>query len=297
MNIVNFLVRFYGIQHKYRGLPTILQSPLRIVTRKMADRLLPAYLSKPYAKSGVESEIIVSLTSFPARINDVWQVIECMKRQTIRPAKIILWLSKEQFPDENQIPASLRDRMDGCFEIRLVDDDIRSHKKHYYVSQEFSDNLIFLVDDDLYYKSDLLERMLEVRNRNGKCVVCNYGYIVPYDKDRNMMPYNVWPEQYSYSEDNELFFGSGGGTLYRPSEMFADLTNKDLFLSLTPSADDVWLNAMARLGGLKRIMLHNGLPLPIAEEDNVHLSSTNVGQSQNDVQIKAVREYYKNKVF
>lgn len=48
-------------------------------------------------KSG--EEIIVSLTTFPARISTVWITIETIFRQEVMPDRIVLWLAKEQFPN------------------------------------------------------------------------------------------------------------------------------------------------------------------------------------------------------
>src|SRR5690554_5862757 len=44
-----------------------------------------------------KKNLIISLTSFPARISNVNLVIESMLRQTILPERIILWLSRKQF--------------------------------------------------------------------------------------------------------------------------------------------------------------------------------------------------------
>ena len=43
-------------------------------------------------------EVIVSLTTFPARISTVWITIETIFRQEVMPDRIVLWLAKEQFP-------------------------------------------------------------------------------------------------------------------------------------------------------------------------------------------------------
>lgn len=74
--------------------------------------------------------------------------------------------------------------------------------------------------------------------------------------------------------------------------MFKDLTNIDLALKLTPIADDVWLNAMARLGGIKIHKISHGLLLLIESKNNTCLSFENVGDNKNDEQIKHVREFY-----
>lgn len=81
-----------------------------------------------------------------------------MLNQTLQPREIILWLSKEQFPTTDSLPESLKSREDDVFKIRMVDGDIRSHKKYYYVVKEYTDDLIFLIDDDIYYPTDIIER-------------------------------------------------------------------------------------------------------------------------------------------
>jgi len=240
--------------------------------------------------------VIISLTSFPARINKVWQVIECMKRQSLQPMKIILWLSKDQFPNEQNIPESLKEREDDEFEIRLVDGDIRSHKKYYYVAKEYPNSLVFLIDDDIYYPTDILERSLQQYNKSGNSIICNYGYKIMRNADGNRKRYSEWEPLYSHTESESLFFGSGGGTLLNPSKLYYDLTNIDLALKLCPLADDIWLNVMAKLAGLKIKLLNNGLIMPIISKNDTTLSSVNNGQDKNEEQLKAVEAYY-GKIF
>ena len=237
-------------------------------------------------------KIIVSLTSFPARIDNVWQVVECMKRQTYKPAKILLWLSKEQFPTKESIPNSLYDREDDTFEIRMVDGDIRSHKKYYYVSKEFPDSLVLLIDDDIYYASDLLERTMMAHEENPHAVICNYGYLMTYQADGKLNPYRKWKHNYSNSTSSQLFFGSGGGTLFRPSELYCDLTNIEKARQLTPLADDIWLNAMVRLAGRPIVMLKNGLFLEINNKNNVRLATENCSLNKNDEQLNNIIDYF-----
>lgn len=237
---------------------------------------------------------IVSFTSFPARIDNVWQVVECMFRQTVQPAKILLWLSKEQFPTRVSIPESLRERENDIFEIRMVDDDIRSHKKYYYVSKEFPDSLVFLIDDDIYYRPDILERSLKAREQHPGSVICNYGSHIGYNEDGSLKPYNRWKSAEGYSDADDLFFGSGGGTLLCPSELHPDLIDIEKARQLTPIADDIWLNAMVRLVKRKIVMIKNNLILPIFNKNNTTLSSQNLGLSENDRQLRNVMNVYGN---
>lgn len=217
-----------------------------------------------------------------------------MMRQTYRPAKIILWLSKDQFPDGSSIPASLREREGDMFEIRIVEGDIHSHKKYHYVSKEYSDSLIFLIDDDIYYPTDILERTMTAHKKHPEAIICNYGYHIRYNENGELMPYNSWPKEYEYSTGDDLFFGSGGGTLFKSSWLHEDLTNIELAMRLTPIADDIWLNAMVSLAGREKILLPNGLILPVLIEENVKLASQNKGQNGNDEQINSIMAHYKN---
>lgn len=295
MNVLNFYVKLYGSLHNRKWIRYRAFNPLRSIVRKLANWHIPRYLSQHISerKGAVVKDLIVSFTSFPVRIDKVWMVVECLKRQTVLPEKMILWLSKEQFPDVTSIPASLREREGDMLEIRMVEGDIRSHKKYHYVSKEYADSLVFLIDDDIYYPTDILERTMTVHKEHPEAIICNYGYHIGYKENGELMPYNSWPRERSYSTGDDLFFGSGGGTLLRPSWLHEDLTNIELALKLTPIADDIWLNAMVSMAGREKVMLPNGQVLPIAIKGNVKLESQNKGQNRNDEQINSIMAHYK----
>ena len=294
MNALDILTKFYASLRNFKYLPFWLFTPLRRFIRFLANIILPRILAQPYKWQGhTEKGLIVSLTSFPARIDNVWQVIECMFRQSCRPEKIILWLSREQFPKMEDIPESLRLRENEIFEIRLVEGDIRSHKKYYYVSKEFPNSLIFLVDDDIYYPTDISDKSVKAFKRNSNVVVCNYAYSIKYRKNGICDSYTTWKFCWGTSlRSKNLFFGSGGGTLFRPSSLYKDLTNISLALQLTPSADDIWLNAMCQLSDTKVYVISSGNILPVKQKSKVTLCSVNVGQSMNDKQLESVINYY-----
>ena len=52
-------------------------------------------------------KVIVSLTSYPKRINTVWITIETLLRQSFKPDKIILWLATDQFDGIESLPTEL----------------------------------------------------------------------------------------------------------------------------------------------------------------------------------------------
>lgn len=301
MPLVDFFDRTYTSIKNRNALLSKLRfySALRFVVRTTANVILPVYFrftrrNPAYAllpTDKMEERIIVSLTSFPARIGRVWLVVETLLRQTKKPDMIILWLSKEQFPTKEVLPRKLLDLQERGLRIELRDGDLRSHKKYYYALAEYPDDVLVTVDDDILYKSAMLESLVREAKKQSDCVIANYVHGMTW-KTGQLCPYNDWMPTvgYGYNEDN-LFFGSGGGTLFPARILPQAVLYEDVFMSICRSADDVWLNAMVRLNGKKVVKSsYVSSLLPVHNKHNKTLSSNNLS-SGNDVQIAAVRKY------
>lgn len=293
MNSLRILTHFYGLLYNRKGIPSILFSPLRWIVRNVANKVLPQYLSKPIISNHeIRQDVVVSLTSFPARIGIVWQVIECMLRQSYQPFKVILWLSRDQFPSQDSIPQSLTERVGDVFEIRLVDGDIRSHKKYYYAFKEFPNKTIITVDDDIYYDPNTIKRLLDTSNQYSKCIVSNHTRQIAFDNEKQLKPYKTWRRDILPNETCDLVQIGIGGVLYPPSCLHEMVLNKDLFVKLAPLADDIWLNMMARLENTPIVQATPLiLPLPILSKAPSLTEVNNGLKNLNDKQIGQIREY------
>lgn len=292
MTLLSFYTKLYAPLHKYPGVPIWVLTPLRRIVRKAANKALPEYLAKTTTSNGrQEKDLIVSFTSFPGRISNVWQVVKCLKNQTILPEKIILWLSRDQFPKKDSIPEKLRNEEDGLFEIRMVDGDIRSHKKYYYAFQEFPEKSIITVDDDTYYSPDTICGLLDESKRSSGCIIANITSQLQYDSDGKLLPYVKWKcDTLSERANNREQIGVGG-VLYPPHSLDALVLRQDLFMKLTPLADDIWLNCMARLHKTPVVQTPRVQYLLPILQDASSLNSVNIGCGQNDLQIQALRDY------
>lgn len=295
MNRLDLFTKIYGRLHNY-GMPFWVMTPIRRVVRGLANKVLPKYLSQPNSHiARVENNLIVSLTSFPARIKNVWQVVECLKRQTVLPEKIILWLSEEQFPNEKSIPDSLRIEEDDIFEIRLVAGDIRSHKKYLYAFQEYPEKTIITCDDDVYYDSKLIEYLLNASIRYPGCIIANYANQIQYTKDGVLCDYRQWRSNVKEYESKNLIQIGIGGVLYPPHCLNSLAFNNEVFQAVAPLADDIWLNAMARLNHTPVVKAPgNRLVLPIVDGSPTLTSVNNGAENMNDVQIRQIQEYLRN---
>lgn len=294
MDTLSLFTKFYAVQRNYRGIPFWLFMPLKRLTRYLANQILPRYLDKPCPIKGrLEKNLLVSFTSFPARINEVWMVVECLKRQSVLPEKIILWLSNVQFPTKESIPQKLWKEEDDLFEIRLVDGDIRSHKKYFYAMKEFPEKTIVTCDDDIFYHPETLEQLVKASRMYKGSVIANECRQLAYNSKEELLPYSHWKRIYEvYSCDNIVQIGVGG-VLYPPQSLDETVLQKDLFIALCPLADDLWLNYMVRMKGtciIKSAL--NMLPLPI-KSNAPTLTSVNCGNNMNDKQINNLRQYFK----
>ncbi|MEI8129528.1 MAG: hypothetical protein WCG95_07935 [bacterium] len=237
--------------------------------------------------------VIVSLTSFPTRINRVWLVSESMLRQKYQPSAIILWLSKEQFKSKKELPKSLLGLEKNGLQIRLCEEDLKSHKKYYYALKEFTDDLILTVDDDIFYPTTLVKDLIELNNNFPKSICCHRACLIQ-KTDNYILPYTDWKDLKTFNGPNtQIFQTSGGGTLFPPNSLYKDVLNENLIRRLCFNADDIWLNMMSRLNSTTLVKSnYYSACIPILFRNDIKLASLNVENYENDIQLDRIRNYY-----
>lgn len=266
-----------------------IYSLIRFLLRNYYNFIFPlqVQLKKKQSLSN-DDKIIVSLTSFPKRINKVWMVIETMFNQTHKPDKIVLTLSELQFPDK-KLPQKLLEQTQRGLEIIWTKDDIRSHKKYYYTMQKYPNSIVITADDDILYEKSLIEKLIEFHQKYPKYILCNSGALKIGENYLNWKRLFFQPTQPAF----EVMQLGGTGTLYPPHSLYKDVFRKDIFLEICPLADDIWLNAMTVLNDTKILKTdYKYWQMPILYKDNVTLHSINNGQNQNTIQIGNLIQKY-----
>jgi len=292
---------FTEIQDRYLILRRIkFYSLLRFLLKLYANIYVPFYYSLTseninYRLDKIKRDVpvIVSLTSFPLRINRLWIVIESIFRQIDKPDRIILWLSKEQFANIEILPRSLKNLINKGLEIYLVDDDLKSHKKYYYTLKNNCNSILVTIDDDILYPTNLLRDLLVIHKVNKNAVICHRAFSIEYINN-NIASCLKWQFiKNSSCKNKNLFFTTGGGTLFPPNSLYSDTLDSDLFKRLSFLADDVWLNAMAKLNKTEIIKTNfYSECIPIMYLKNIRLTNYNDHQNGNDLQINQIRSYY-----
>lgn len=251
----------------------------------------------------INEQIVVSLTTFPARIGNVWMVIDSICRQKMRPFTINLYLSEKDFLNKHSIPKSLEKYQKMGLKICWVKENLMPHKKYYYAFQDYPDKYVITVDDDTYYRDDMISRLWSMNSYQDKVVCANRATPI-LNKKLQLLTYNQWGKENKAVPGvsfNYLAIGTCG-VLYPPHILReATVFDKDSIYRNCLRADDLWLKCHELLN---KIPVKTGdfysQSIDIPDSQTHSLRSINCNdsiRSGNDIQWANLnREYGLNKI-
>ena len=223
------------------GIRLMVKHPIKVKKQTISNYGLN---TKPRDKS-----IIVSLTSYPARIQSVHETIITLLNQTVKPDKIILWLSEDEFVDkEENLPSELLALREYGLIINWCNKNIKSYKKLLPALEQYSNEIIITADDDVYYDRFLIESLYNAYLKNPNYIYTRRAVEMDF-QDTNLK--YISPRKNYYNHRQEASFLNqqmgGSGCLYPPNSL-----HKDVFkISLLPTHDDAYFGAMAVLNNTK----------------------------------------------
>jgi GT2 family glycosyltransferase len=244
------------------------------------------------------SDLVVSMTSFPARLKTVYLAIRSLLEQTRRPKEIHLWLGRDEVPSKNWLPGKLRELEEHGLQIHFSPRTFHQYDKYLHNSVLNADAPFVLVDDDVIYPPQALEHLLAAHQQYPDAVIGNRCHKIGLDKDGNFTSYKAWKrEQRLPGPSLQLMPTGAGGVLYPIGFLSHEMvTNIDDILSHAPYADDIWLKTCALARGLPTFATalshgsdwyHRYTPTMWAGT----LQDTNVDRSLNDTQIGQCLEW------
>lgn len=258
--------------------------------------VLPVNLLK---RKNDDTDVIVSLTSYGNRVqSSVAYAIHSIFTQSCLPNRIVLWLDKDHWNDNN-LPYLLKRLQKSGLEIYYCE-DIRSFKKLIPSLKMFPNNPIVVIDDDFYYNHDFVKWMVEAYENSDKRTVFATWGCLPIKEKGQYLPYSQWKDC-KYGNKNSEFSLFGGGSIYPPNVFDEEMFREDLFMKLCPTADDIWFWVQEKRLGLNvKVTDVNGYGLhrPInrieayegAQKNTLYY--TNCVHGANDVQLDNVLKYY-----
>lgn len=269
-----------------------------------------------------EVPLIVSLTSFEERFSDLEISLYSLLNQSIKPDRLILWLSDEYSLSE--LPYEITRFIKNGLEIRFVR-DIKSYTKIYYALKEFSDSIIVTADDDIYYPADWLEKLYHSYAAHPENIHAHRAHrVVGVNKkgvnrgeacsslpavnevasENVIIPYEQW-EKHVQEETARFdnFLTGVGGVLYPPNCFKKEVLREDIFLNNAPNADDIWLWVMALISDRKIRVVKNHIDTltctNIWRQLGLNKGKTLYSMNKaggNDIQLQNLMKYYKQNV-
>ena len=277
---------------------------LRYAYRKVVGRAICKYkvkklrsmeIKEPLKCRDGKGRVIVSLTSFPARLDTLDICIKSLFAQSVKPDKIVLYLGTEC--DDVPLPPRLTALEKYGLEIKKGYADIRPHKKYLFAIQEYPDDIIITVDDDLMYDRDMIRSLLESYKKNPKAVsarrvhriTSSGGDLEPYDKFDKCWTKTTEPSHI-------LLSTNGAGSLFPPGSLPEEAFDIDAIKKLCLDADDIWIKFMLIKNGVPVVWVKSrkSMPdeIPGTQKIALYYSNTDKENSNNDRCIQNMEEAY-----
>lgn len=243
------------------------------------------------------NRIIVSLTSYPARIKNIQWVLDSIVAQTYKPDKVVLYLSEDQFV-EKRLPINLSSYFEQGLEIHWCQGDMKSHKKYLYAFSEYSDDYIITIDDDFYYEKHMIEEFVQCMDKFPRCVLARRTHLITAKSDGSISSYEKWWSEcmhYTCAPRKDLVAVGCGGILYPPHLLTDEVFNADNIKKYCMYADDIWLKVMELISEMSVVQVPTRLLDRFDDEfakDGLYQQHN--GNGGNDRQLQMLLEFYDN---
>jgi len=173
-------------------------------------------------------QILISLTSWKKRIQNVPMVIQSILTGTKPPDKIVLNLSTEEFSlKDKELPTYLLMLKEtNKIEINWVKENTKAFKKIIPTMKLYPKSIVISIDDDIIYPEFFLEKMVSKYNETGNII--------------------TWWD----SKINNIPFVTGDSTLYDAAKVTPFIYEKLTQEIINSNADDIWYSWCIRQLGL-----------------------------------------------
>lgn len=244
--------------------------------------------------SSMANGVIISLTSYPARLKNLHIVIRSLLKQKVAAEKIILYLGLDT--KESDIPEKLKKLTKYNFQIKKGYEDIKPHKKYFFAMQEYPNHTIITVDDDLIYDKNLVKNLIECAKRNPGCICARRVNLITKDENGNLNPYSKWKWEYkNITTPSHVLIATGcGGILYPPHLFSKETFDLQAIKENSLNTDDIWLKFMELKNDIKVVFSNNKVihPLTLRHTQESGLLQTNTnGENRNDINIEKMQEF------
>jgi len=243
-----------------------------------------------------DHHIVVSLTSFPARIKTLHMAIKSILSQSMKPDVIFLCLTKEEVKDKSELPQSLLELQKYGLAIHYADNNLKPHNKYFYARQLYPDSLLITIDDDNMYDRKLIADLYASYLKYPNAVSARRVHKIIRDGSGTLLPYHKWNYECKKIRlpSFDLLATGVGGVLYPPKILPPETFDAVKIRGLCLNADDIWLKFMELKNKIPVVWVKGRRihPLNIRRAQKISLQKNNYHENQNDKYISALQNYF-----
>ncbi|QEL11183.1 glycosyltransferase family 2 protein [Kushneria phosphatilytica] len=242
-------------------------------------------------------DVVVSLTTYPARIDQVHVTLESIFAQKGCNFIVCLYLSEKDIKSMGGLPDKLKRLERRGLRIVSTKNDFRSYNKLVFALREYPDCNIVTADDDAIYPKDWLWRLLEGSRRFPGCIICHRGHMFTPEAMNGKWSYGLMKNKGGREAETpslSLMPTGNSGVLYFPGSLDEMATDSERFLEMAPSADDIWFKMASLKRGTKCVRINHSnlefLPTQAAAIEALH--DENIKNGANDIQMRRCFETF-----
>lgn len=202
----------------------------------------------------MKNPLIVSMASYPPRINTVAKCLQNILAQTVKPDRVLLWLYEGEFPNRyDDLPKDLLDLEGDVLSICWAPINLKPHNKYFWTFKEHPEAAVITVDDDLAFAPNMIEELLNLHYEFPAAVIANRTHLILSRADGALAPYGEWlPEQDAIigRPSYALLGTNGAGTLFPAGAIPAEGLDADEIRRTCLTADDLWLKLIELKAGV-----------------------------------------------
>ena len=269
-----------------------------LARQRMEELALYSQTSGIACRENADNDIIVSLTTHGERIYSVFRAIESIFQQSQKVNKVVLYLSREEFGGK-KLPVLLQRQMKRGLEVHYVK-DIRAYTKLIPAIKEYPEATIITIDDDYIYPINTIETLIDAHTEHPEAVCCHASRALKLASEKELLPYSSFPQIFPKKLETDVsYMAEGFGAVLYPAHcMHEDVIKEELFMKLSPLADDLWYKCMELLVDTPVYQLpRNRMWFSTMYSDeavqDMALANQNVKEDKNDPQLKAIFDHYK----
>jgi hypothetical protein len=210
------------------------------------------HLAVPDTKQfrNVNWDHVISLTSHPVRFLTLGIVIDQLLNQHLIPKQIYLNIAQS---DLDKLPPAIKNlETGGILKINPCAD--LGPGKKLIPTLKLEETLpIIVVDDDLFFETDLTLKLMVQHHLTPKSIIASRVHKIAYESDGAIASYSKWVKNYSLSNgpDLDFFATSGAGTLYKKEFFHKDVLDEESYKELSLHTDDLWWYVQSKRVGVK----------------------------------------------